>query len=1403
MSKQLARMKNSTYNHASENLEGAGMRKSGFLIMICLLYCLPLASADIDSLSQIFQLSRGLLDRDGDTYAETIALRIIIPDLPTAEQLAVASDIAARANLESLVIDFGLVQKESDMLTEENPKRTSILIGTNLYLVKTLVKNKKLNLENLDSDQGLISLYPQNGQNYIILAAGSEEALLKTGRAFFLRWPYLWDIWGREEGDTYQTVEENLEEFLKNIDSDFKNISIQSVSYKFPSMTSPHDAVKRLRFNTGEIKNLSVRIDFSNQDHMENARKAFEALQQSHRKGERTDVLNYSGCSQISIQMNSEKSHSDLTIRRIGLPKRILTPSYKSPIKPSRSGKSFDLLNLFSTQGVFLDRDKDSHADGLDTRLIISHSQSYPGTDKLASRLVLDTTGASFPIVQLDTEIENPKALISPILIGRDNLLSMELLKTAKLKIPHLEKGWGAVTVVPEAFNKSSALVITGADSEGMEKTLSYLSQTFPYLKEFKDGEVRIHDVFAQLEKFFKGENGTAEAYFSIQLKTTLEEIKDKNFESVELELYLPQKNRSFEKALQDNLQKTLRTEKFQFKSFALKDNKVIFEKQKAFAWEKDEALKKIQEAAGQLKKTKQPVRISVGISESPEIRQKFKEDIEKLLFSEGIQDMNVEVLSSYKQGFFWLSEKIIPFLKDQDVDHLLIRFAEVNDDFNQPKRFYSDPYRWLQELYPVDEIIARDTNITLEKIEFEIKNQSLPVYEALAFDQNNLVLFQETFSPRTREDFYLKVLPEWGNIKLTTGWVTVQQGSRTILDTSLKTDMERFWDFYQDEVLPEVYSYILKKTGNKPVFTKQPYFKRLLVELWLSEPDYRLGLDEEIISSLESIHDELYFDTLDFIRGITEIELEDDSLAEDSSRYSAPGNILPLIHPSTEGQPGRVKVTFEDWQARSPQLILKWKEKDRIEHTKKFVFPSLTMENPKVPTFVFNGTDKCIEQLYVELNFKKETEYTTLINIIEEHRKLKEQGVLETPFIFPRLKSLILFLKFEDLVKEEMFPVFPGEMDPRITLPENDPSTPITPTDEIISPQECLDIVKKLGRLDKIQTYIAGISFENRKIPVLEIFSPIGKYISLPRLITFKPTLYLSGRQHANEVSATNYILKFAELLATDDRYLEYTKKINFILHPMENPDGAALAYNLQKLTPFHSLHAGRYTSLGIDVSNQVGSSKPLLPEAKVRGTLYNKWLPDIYLNLHGYPSHEWVQQFSNYSPYLFRDYWIPRGWFAYYRSLNLPIYQKWKLAGTQLKDTIIRNMTSNPNIKDSNTKFYDRYFRWATRWQPHMNYLERDEGLNIYAKRRSSRASRLSNRRKLTFVEETPELMDETARGPWLDFLVTQGLTYLFAHVEYLSQADYKIVRIEEEIQGRVSIQFVRDRPGEIKTK
>jgi hypothetical protein len=254
----------------------------------------------------------------------------------------------------------------------------------------------------------------------------------------------------------------------------------------------------------------------------------------------------------------------------------------------------------------------------------------------------------------------------------------------------------------------------------------------------------------------------------------------------------------------------------------------------------------------------------------------------------------------------------------------------------------------------------------------------------------------------------------------------------------------------------------------------------------------------------------------------------------------------------------------------------------------------------------------------------------------------------------------------------------------------------------------------------------------------------------------------------------------------------------MSFVFEPVENPDGAALAYAMQKNEPFHSLHAGRYGALGVDMGYQTGA-KPLLPEAAVRARLTERWAPDILLNLHGYPSHEWVQPFSNYTPYLFRDYWIPKGWFDYFRSLGLPLYEDHRGEAAALMKLIAAELNADPALAASNRKFYDRYERWAARWAPHMNALEITDGVNIFAKRRGPVESRMTPRTQTTFNEQTPELMDETATGDWLEFLCAQGLAYLRAHVKYLGQADYPVVRIEEEVRNRARITLVRKRPGE----
>ena len=148
------------------------MRKKGFFFLILLAFFLR-GMAQTSSLSQIFLLGGGIKDLDEDNLGDKVSLSIIIPDIPKAEELAVAADIAARANLESLVVDFSLVKKESEVKSIqdlENP----ILIGTRLKWIKKLKKEGKINLPLLKHNQGLVSLFSYKNQQIVVLAAGSE-----------------------------------------------------------------------------------------------------------------------------------------------------------------------------------------------------------------------------------------------------------------------------------------------------------------------------------------------------------------------------------------------------------------------------------------------------------------------------------------------------------------------------------------------------------------------------------------------------------------------------------------------------------------------------------------------------------------------------------------------------------------------------------------------------------------------------------------------------------------------------------------------------------------------------------------------------------------------------------------------------------------------------------------------------------------------------------------------------------------------------------------------------------------------------------------------------------------------------------------------------------------------------
>jgi len=1355
------------------------MRKK-ILGVICLAILFSFGfGSDINSLSDVFAPGKGLLDKDGDGFPDHVGLYLIIPDDASSYEITSASDIAARANLESLVVDMDLLAKDTSAVFNSKHSAFPIIISHDLSWIKKVFPGLNELPDELPSHQGLVCVSTSKHGKIIMVTAGSKETLLKTSRAFFLRWPYLWDIWGREQGVTYPKVEKDIKTYLKPLHITIPEVNIISALYDFPDKESSYETINRLEFNQDQIKSLTVELVFENTNDRNQAYKALQDLTVNHKRGLETEVLSYPGCAELSLCIKSQMDSRTIKIPRMGYPKRILTPSYKSPVRIKVKENDFDLIDMLSLSGIYSDKNQDRIPDDINTSLIVPEKGSLREIASFSSRLTLHTAGASFPLTYLDSEIEKPEELPNPIIIGKNNILFKKLIKTGKLIEPDLKPETAAVCIVSQAFNKSNAVVISGSDNSSLGKLIDYLSRVYPYFDAYEPGRLKLQDIPPSLEEFFKGKRGSTEGYFLYKLKDITKKLNHKKIKTFSVDLCLPEKNKDYEDYIHKYLENALASEEINVQSFSFEDSQTVFQMEKTFDWEADDACLRLKKFISSGQWSGRPLSISIGVSESPETREKIKKTVKEMLEKNEINNCRIDVLSSYKQGFFWLKEKVIPSLKSENTDHVVIQFSRFTDDLKRLKRFYADPYRWLQELYPIDDIITRETGIPLDKIIFEIKDEKGPTYVTS----------------------YLNVLPEWGTVVRTTGWLQIRDKEKIVLDTPIDSDLERFWDFYQSEVLASVYDYILKKTDNKPSFKKQPYFKRLLIEMWLSEPDYRLGLDQEIISSLEAMHDEIYFDTLDFLRGITDIQTEETDLPEDSSRYSAPGNVLPLIHPSTEGKMGKVSILFEDRRAQSPFMSISWSDDAGNTSKERIQFDPVEVKRLSTSVLLYDSEKNRVHSLTIEAEIEKEEHYLDLIEIIDSLKELTDQGILPPSFHFPNLNHLILKIRHKDIFKEESLPVSYDDSEDQRTAKEKEAEDhDIVPTEEIISPEMCLDIVDRLSGFEPIHSYIGGRSYEGKKIPVIEMHSPADRYTSLQRLITFKPTLYCNGRQHANEVCSTNYILKFAELVAKNDEYMSFLKKINFVFHPMENPDGAELAYKLQKLTPFHSLHAGRYSTLGIDIGHQVNADHPILPEAKVRKNLYDRWLPDIHLNLHGYPSHEWVQPFSDYTPFLFRDYWVPRGWFVYYRTLSLPIYEKWKKAGEELKKYIIEGLHSTENIRLSNKSLYDRYFRWAARWHPHMNNLEIQGGVNIYSKRQSPAESKLTERRKITFAEETPELMDETAQGKWLDFLVEQGLAYIKAHALYLSESTCQVSRIEEEIKNKIYIQFIRSRPGEL---
>ncbi|MXX33624.1 MAG: hypothetical protein F4Z50_02565, partial [Gemmatimonadetes bacterium] len=359
---------------------------------------------------------------------------------------------------------------------------------------------------------------------------------------------------------------------------------------------------------------------------------------------------------------------------------------------------------------------------------------------------------------------------------------------------------------------------------------------------------------------------------------------------------------------------------------------------------------------------------------------------------------------------------------------------------------------------------------------------------------------------------------------------------------------------------------------------------------------------------------------------------------------------------------------------------------------------------------------------------------------------------------------------------------------------------------DTPIPPPEGHEMTAKLSHaFDHATMYRVGESYLGRTTWAMDLMSPVTTtHWSRVKATTFKPTVMHSAREHANEVSSTSHVLRHAELLLTDPEHMPKLDKVNVVIHPFTNPDGAQLAYDLYRITPDYILHAGYLGSLGVNVTAGFGSF-PVYPESRVRRELWERWLPDIFLNPHGYPSHQVVQLFSEYSGLVRsgrvteRNWGLNKGWFMPgFGYIDDPAFPRHKDAAFKIRDYITAGINSNRDVFELNQRAYDRYRRYGADFDTEVFRLPMTDSVLIEMPLKGSSGGGGYNPR-ITIWSGVTEAPDETAYGPWMELVAKAGLSWNEAILDYLYDGNHEVSRSGSAFRGGATLRMSRTRPPE----
>jgi hypothetical protein len=1368
-------------------------------------------------LSRVLEPGWLIEDRNGDDVVDFVLARIVLPFAPGEADVVAAANVAARLGYETSALDLGF--------TERVPDRPSgydvpvVLIGA-----VALPLPEPAAADGLAPGQGALAFVRPGGlvrAGGIHVAGGDASGLLAAAAYFASRYPQIWPV----RGATYDSLTSRVSRFLEQ--REIRPDSLYLVRIVVEA-------------NRPGVSRAELRIVLPDSALFARTQEAFEEDSTAAGGADAGDA----GAGGAGAGAGRRVRRTDLQftdLRRIDVLLR--APGESSvirllPIRPwdtrpgnafnAREAPDFTLSDLYTIRGLYRDTNQDQVPDRTEAFLSVSGTDAAEALADFAARVGLESAGMRLPFARVDAEEDRPQEAGFPIVFGVDHFQTTRLRREGLLATDPLPAGTGFLELVPRGFGAGPGLVFGGADADGLAAITGHAAARMPYLWDHGKGNYRLADVENEVRRFFQARGAAGQVALALhKLDVWLERLEG-DIDSVDVELAVqeapPGLTALIERRLRTRFPRAGQRVSTVPTGFGVGDT--IFVQNVRFPWEVDAFWSAFRERALPDIGATSRGRIEVRVSEAPEVRAALARGIRAELRGRGVADdaFEVVVLNAFKQGYSWLEDVILPELRGKDIAAVEIAYHALGQSDEVRWQVIESDTRWLQEIYPVDAVLARELNIPDSLITFRATRRAEPIYRVIARAPDGSELLNETFDPKYTVRPFFDLFPDYEQLRVTTGWVTVMADGRALLDERVRTDPETFWDFLQTETFARIVDYTMDVQDGRPSAGNAPFFDEFRVELTLSEPNHRIGIDEEVISSVEALHEDIYFETLTLF----------DLLA---GRYGLnnlnhAGRVLPYIKPPVNGQPGHARITFTGKQNAVPELVFTYRERGQEPRRHEYDLGALPTEPPMLRAIRVHAERPGIEGLlfdvtaidstdryeeYRERATEQQIDRTFLAvplldGMLAQLRGLHEDGLFRDALAWDRIAQLGIRYVLDDTASRFRKratlarSTSPAGTDvPRLHDDEfRWNGQRIVQWDTPIPPAENDAILAKLATFPPANVYRVGRSFLGQDIYAADFLPPHdAKYISQAKRNALKPTLLLSGRQHANEVSSTSHILRLGELLATDSAYTRLLKHANVVLHPITNPDGARLAYEMQLENPDFMLHAGYLGALGVDATSG-GGSDPIYPESRVRPELQDTWLPDISMNLHGYPSHEWVQLFAGYSAWVRgrtgtqRSWWAPRGWFIPgFSWVDDPRAPEIRTAQFAILDSIAAAITREPAVEAMNRRMYARYAKYGK--QDIENFREYfHNGILVYsALRGRETAGQGANSARITYFSVTTEAPDETARGDWLELVASAGLAHTSALLRYLASGEYEINRETTEFADFVVRTAARRKP------